>query len=51
MYEERGARGESGRPDRGMDTGDTLDIGLRLEDLRLDWSLAPDSSVRVSASV
>ena len=33
-----------------MDTGDTLDIGLRLEDLRLDWSLVPDSSVRVSAS-
>ena len=27
-----------------------LDIGLRLEDLRLDWSLAPDSSVKVFAS-
>ena len=26
-----------------------LDIGLRLEDWKLSWSLSPDSSVRVSA--
>ena len=28
--------------------GDMLDIGLRLEDWKLSWSLSPDSSVRVS---
>ena len=30
--------------------GDTLDIGLRLEDFKLDWSLSADSSVKVSVS-
>ena len=52
MKEDMGTReqGERG-PGRTL-AGDRvgLDIGLRLEDLRLDWSLAPDSSVRVSAS-
>ena len=30
--------------------GDKLDIGLRLEDWKLSWSVSPDSSVRVSPS-
>ena len=29
--------------------GDMLDMGLRLEDWKLSWSLSPDSSVRVSS--
>ena len=52
MKEDMGTReqGERG-PGRTL-AGDRvgLDIGLRLEDLRLDWSLAPDSSVKVFAS-
>ena len=28
--------------------GDKLDMGLRLEDLKLSWSVSPDSSVSVS---
>ena len=28
--------------------GDTLDIGLRLDDLKLSWSESPDSSVKFS---
>ena len=55
LYEERGIHEQGERGDlgeRGAGLGDIggLDIGLRLEDLRLDWSLAPDSSVWVSAS-
>ena len=57
MYEESGTHEQGERGDLGERgagralAGDMvgLDIGLRLEDLRLDWSL-PDSSVCVSAS-
>ena len=52
MYEESGTHEQGERGDLGERgagralAGDMvgLDIGLRLEDLRLDWSL-PDSSV------